>query len=208
MSDQDAKNTVGSQHGKNSDENVLEHPIATEETPDPSKSQQSLLSPRTKSPTLAKEDTSQVHDVGIESVVSNPTPGSDARGTPDPRAQPKEKEEDQGKRKPAGPNEPFEQWERDEMEALLKEVQGHLGEFLLGILNNAIPDCSYQLFTRHVFWRARISPITSCLTPIGTTLFLGRGSKLILVLGCFLFLSILEKVYAHSSQYIVHSRRW
>jgi len=59
-------------------------------------------------------------------VVPNPTPGSDAHGTPDPRAQPKEKEKDQGKRKPAGPNEPFEQWERDEIEVLLNEVQGHL----------------------------------------------------------------------------------
>ena len=138
MSDQDAKNTAGTQPGKNSDENVHDHRVATEEAPDPSKSQQSLLSPRdpTKSPALAKEDASQVYDVGIEPILSNPTPGSDARGTPDARAQPKEKEKDQGKRRPAGPNEPFEQWERDEMEALLKEVQGHLGESLLGILNN------------------------------------------------------------------------
>ena len=85
---------------------------------------------------LDKEDASQIYDVGIEPAVSNPTPSSDARGTPDPRAQPKEKEKDQGKRKPAGPNEPFEQWERDEMEVLLNEVQGNLGECLLGIPNN------------------------------------------------------------------------
>lgn len=111
--------------------------MATEEASDPRKSQQSLLSPGdpTKSPTLAREDASQVYDIGIEPTVSNPTPCSDPRGTPDLRAHPKEK--DQAKRKPAGPNEPFEQWERDEMEALLKEVQGHLGESQPGILNNS-----------------------------------------------------------------------
>lgn len=76
-----------------------------------------------------------MYDIGIEPTVSNPTPCSDPRGTPDLRAHPKEK--DQAKRKPAGPNEPFEQWERDEMEALLKEVQGHLGESQPGILNNS-----------------------------------------------------------------------
>lgn len=136
MSDQDAKNTAGSQSGKNTDENVHDHRAATEEASDPRKSQQSLLSPhdRTKSPTLVREDASQVYDVGIESTASNPTPGSEPRGTPDLRAQPKEK--DQGKKKPAGPNEPFEQWERDGMEALLSEVQGHLGKSQSGILNN------------------------------------------------------------------------
>jgi len=137
MSDQDAKNTAGTHSGKNTEENFHDHRAATEEASDPRKSQQSLLSPRdrTKSPTLAREDASQVYDVGIETTVSNATPGSEPR-TPDPRAQPKEKEKDQGKRKPAGPNEPFEQWERDEMEALLNEVQGHLGESQPGILND------------------------------------------------------------------------
>lgn len=135
-SDHDAKNTAGTQLGKDLDENVHDHSVATEETPDPRKSQQSLLSSRTKSPTLAKEDASQGHDIGMESPIPNPTPSSETRGTPDPRGQPKEKDKDPGKRKPAGPNEPFEQWERDEMEALLKEVQGHLGESPPCILNN------------------------------------------------------------------------
>lgn len=36
-------------------------------------------------------------------------------------------------RRPSRPEEPFEQWERDEMEALLTEVRGHLGEFELGL---------------------------------------------------------------------------
>ena len=136
MNDQDAKNTAGTQFGKDLDESVHGHRVATEEASEYRKSQQSLLSSRTKSPTLAKEDTSQGHDIGIESPNLNQTPSSDTRGTPDPRGQPKEKDKDQGRRKPAGPNEPFEQWERDEMEALLKEVQGHLGESPSGILNN------------------------------------------------------------------------
>lgn len=135
MNDQDAKNTAGTQLGKDLDENVHDHRVVTEEALDPSKSQQSLLSSRTKSPTLAREDASQGNDNGIDSAMPNPTPSSDTRGTPDPRGQLKEKDKDQGKRRPAGPNEPFEQWERDEMEALLKEVQGHLGEPLLGIPN-------------------------------------------------------------------------
>ena len=134
--DHDAKNTTGSQLGKDLDENVHDHRAATEEASDFRKSQQSLLSSRTKSPTLAKDDFSQGHDIGIESPNPNQTPSSDTRGTPDPRGQPKEKDKDLGKKKPAGPNEPFEQWERDEMEALLKEVQGHLGESPLGIPNN------------------------------------------------------------------------
>jgi len=133
INDQGAKNTAGTQLGKDVDENVHDHRVATEVASDPSKSQQSLLSSRTKSPTQAKEDASQVNDIGNE---SNPTPSSDTSGTPDLRGQLKEKDKDQGKRKPAGPNEPFEQWERDEMEALLKEVQGHLGESLLGIISN------------------------------------------------------------------------
>ncbi len=136
MNDQDVKNTAGTQLGKDLDESVHDHRVATEEAPDPRKSQQSLLSSRTKSPTLAKEDVSQGNDIVIESPVPNPTPSSETRGTPDLRGQPKEKDKDPGRRKPAGPNEPFEQWERDEMEALLKEVQGHLGESPSGILNN------------------------------------------------------------------------
>ena len=195
-SDHDAKNTTGAQLGKDLDENAHDHSVATEETPDPRKSQQSLLSSRTKSPTLAKEDASQGHDIGIESPIPNPTPSSETRGTPDPRGQPKEKDKDPGKRKPAGPNEPFEQWERDEMEALLKEVQGHLGESPSGILKQWVPHCAYQLSFRHDSWRARISPITSCLMPIGTTLFPGHKSKLILLIDCFLFLSLIEISYA------------
>ena len=136
--DQDTKNTAGTQPGKDLDENVHDHRVVTEEALDPSMSQQSLLSSRTKSPTLAREDASQGHDIGSESAMPNPAPSSDTRGTPDPRGQSKEKDKDQGKRKPAGPNEPFEQWERDEMEALLKEVQGHLGESLSGIPNNPL----------------------------------------------------------------------
>lgn len=133
--DQDAKNTAGTQLGKDLDESVHDHHVVTEEALDPSKSQQSLLSSRTKSPTLAREDASQGNDIGIDSAMPNATPSSDTRGTPDLRGQLKEKDKDQGKRRPAGPNEPFEQWERDEMEALLKEVQGHLGEPLSGIPN-------------------------------------------------------------------------
>jgi hypothetical protein len=136
MNDQDAKNTAGTQPGKDLDENVHDHRVVTEEGLDPSMSQQSFLSSRTKSPVLARENASQGNDIGIESAMPNPAPSSDTRGTPDPKGQSKEKDKDQEKRKPAGPNEPFEQWERDEMEALLKEVQGHLGESLLGIPNN------------------------------------------------------------------------
>jgi hypothetical protein len=145
--DHDAKNVAGTQPGKDLDENVHDHRLATEEAPDPSKSQQSLLSSRAKSPTLTKEDDAQVNDTGIESAMPNPTPSSDTRGTPDPRGQPKEKDKEQGKRKPAGPNEPFEQWERDEMEALLKEVQGHLGESLLGIPNNGFLTVTTSCFS-------------------------------------------------------------
>jgi hypothetical protein len=132
--------------GKSSDENVQYHRMAT---PEPSKSQSSLLLRhiRTKSLPLDKEDAPQAHETGVEPTVSNLTPGSDARGTPELRAQPREKEKDQGKRKPAGPNEPFEQWERDEMEALLNEVQGHLGESLLGILNNGFLTATTSYFS-------------------------------------------------------------
>ncbi|ORX40300.1 hypothetical protein BD324DRAFT_641172 [Kockovaella imperatae] len=46
-----------------------------------------------------------------------------------------------GKRVPSGPQEPWAQWEREEMEELLNEVRGHLGEFDKRVhYTNAIAD--------------------------------------------------------------------
>ena len=64
---------------------------------------------------------------------------------------------------------PFTKQEREEMEALLHEVCGHLGQFssistVLQLLN-----CTFvtQLFILHDFWKVKTSRRTFCSTPTG-----------------------------------------
>ena len=76
----------------------------------------------------------------------------------------KEKE----KKKPAKPDqEPFEAWEREEMEKLLGELRGHLGKILYFQVPCIFADAPNQSYTQHDSWKERTSRTISSSTRTG-----------------------------------------
>jgi hypothetical protein len=67
-------------------------------------------------------------------------------------------------------SEPFEKWEREEMEELLSQLNGQLGMYrcsdhlYVGVYSD---DTITHSSIRTAFWRVKILLIISCLMPIG-----------------------------------------
>ena len=73
-----------------------------------------------------------------------------------------DKEKEKGKKKSIKPDqEPFEAWEREEMERLLGELRGHLGESCCDIPSYTGLTHVYQSCIQHDSWKGRILPTIS-----------------------------------------------
>lgn len=70
-------------------------------------------------------------------------------------------------RKTSRAAEPFDESEREEMERMLQELCGHLGNTFSIYARHHVDAVYNQFSTRLVSWKEKMSLITSCSTPIG-----------------------------------------
>lgn len=70
---------------------------------------------------------------------------------------------------PKSATEPFERWERDEMEKLLNELNGHLGKPLLRLVGGVQAHFFVQSYSPIDSWKERMWLTTSCSMQTGSS---------------------------------------
>lgn len=163
VDDPDHQREVEAHLGKNPDENARvdrsREPSEANVTTDSSTGK-----PRSSGETTPAASTSQLHQKETPTASSSQlnqkeTPAASTSQLNQSSQQQQTDPQNKKPPQPAGPDEPFELWERELMEEMLNDIKGHLGScfifadlvWMLNIL---------QYFIRLVSWRAKMLPTT------------------------------------------------